>query len=227
MSNRAMEKLTALEVKQAHKTGLPKKLPDGGGLNLIDGRYWRYRYRFNRKENTYSCGVYPDVSLKLAREQHREARLLLNKGADPNTAKTLKASEQQEAIENTFGVLSEQWLATKTNWVEGNRRRVVQRLENDALPWLQKRPITEITPPELLRVLKRIESRGAIETARRVKQYISQIFRFAIAQGLADSDPSRDLTEALKKVAPTKHFPSITEPKQVGPLLKAIRGALS
>ncbi|CAG4907405.1 tyrosine-type recombinase/integrase [Paraburkholderia gardini] len=204
----------------------PRKLFDGGGLFLLvaptGGKLWRLKYRFDGKEKLLALGAYPEVSLKDARERRDDARKQLAKGADPGaTRKAEKASKVGRAADS-FEVIAREWFAKfKPAWAESHSSKVIQRLQNDVFPWLGARPIAEVTAPELLTVLRRIEERGALDTALRAKQNCGQVFRYAVATGRAERDPSGDLRGAL---APVKHenFPALTDPVQVAELLRAI-----
>lgn len=208
------------------ETAKPYKLGDTGGLYLevapSGGKWWRLKYRFDGKEKRLSLGVYPDVGLKDARARRDEARKLLADGVDPGeNRKAMKAAKVERAA-NSFEVIAREWFAKKSpGWVKSNSDKIMQRLEKDTFPWLGPRPLAEITPPELLKVLRRIEERGAIETAHRVRNYCGQIFRYAIATGRVERDPSADLRGALP--APIKeHRAAITDPKKIGELLRAM-----
>jgi integrase len=223
-----MGKLTATAVRQAKGQANPTKLPDGGGLYLLvrpnGSKYWRYDYRFAGKRKTLALGVYPDTSLADARKLHQAAREALAKGTDPGEEKRLEKLTKQLAAADSFEALAAEWLATKMqDKSEKHRNRVKRALENDLFPTLGRRPINEITSPELLMALRKIEARGAIETAHRAKQTAGQIFRFAVATGRAQRDPTPDLREALQN-RQKKHLAAITEPVEVGKLLVAIDG---
>lgn len=218
--------LTDTAIKNAKPGTKPFKQADEKGMFLLvtpaGGKWWRLKYRFGGKEKLLSFGTYPEVSLKDARQRRDDARKLLAGGVDPGeNRKAVKAAKSERAA-NSFEVIAREWFAKKsTSWAESNSGKILQRLENDAFPWLGERPIAEITPPELLKVLRRIEERGAVETAHRVRNYCGQIFRYAIATGRVERDPSADLKGALP--APVKvHRAAITEPKKIGELLRAM-----
>ncbi len=186
------------------------------------GKWWRFKYRFDGKEKRLSLGVYPDVSLKDARERHTQARKLLADDVDPSEhRKAFKAARAQK-VANSFEVVVREWLAKNShNWSQGHGHRILQRLEKDILPWIGKHPIADIKPPQLLTALRRIEERGAIETAHRVLQNCGQVFRYAVATGRAERDISNDLRGALPAVK-KQHLAAITSPNDVGGLLRAI-----
>lgn len=220
-------KLTDRKINTAKAKDKPYKLFDGKGLYLLinpsGSKLWRFRYRFNKKEKLLSLGIYPDVSLKKARDRLAEAREILADGMDPSTHR--KEQKQQKAAlqANTFEAVAREW-STKKHQIEVSQehaRRTLIRLEQDIFHWLGSRPITEITPPELLEALRRVENRGAIETAHRIKQACGQVFQYAISSGLAERDITADLKGALTPYR-SKHFSTVTDAKEIGPLLRAI-----
>ena len=216
-------KLTAVTVKNAKPKEKDYKLFDGGGLFLLvrkDGaKYWRLKYRYGGKEKLLAVGVYSDVSLSEARERRDTARRQLRDNIDPSAAKQAQKHSQAEASANSFEAIGIEWFQkTRNGWSVTHQTKVNWMLTKNLYPWIGKRPISEITPPELLKTLRRIESRGALETAKRTKQVAGKVFRYAIATGRAERDPSQDLKDALAK--PIKnHLAAITNPKQVGSLL--------
>jgi integrase len=220
-----MQKLTATAVKQAKPKSKAYKLSDGGSLYLLvnsQGKYWRYDYRFADKRKTLAIGVYPDVSLKAARETHQNAREGLASGIDPNTQKQAERVAQKNALANSFEVIALEWLKKRGAKSEGGDKRLNRLLQKDLFPYIGKRPISRITSLDLLKTLRRIESRGAIDTAHRAKQIAGMVFRYAVATGRAERDPSVDLKGALAQPKKT-HFKSITEPNEIAPLIVAIQ----
>jgi len=218
--------LTNSKVKQAKPTDKTYRLADEKGLYLEvhtnGSRYWRHKYRFNKKEKRMAYGVYPDVSLKDAREKRDNTRKLLSDGIDPSLAKKAQQVSQSEAHTNNFEAIAREWFATKMqDKSDSHKDRTLRALKRDLFPHLGTLPISDITPPMLLAVLRKIENRGAVETAHRAKQTAGQIFRFAVSTGRAERDPSADLNGALKPPK-KKHLASITDPKKVGKLLLAI-----
>ena len=202
------------------------KLFDSGGLyleiNPAGGKWWRWKYRVGGREKRLSLGVYPDVSLKAAREKRDAARRQLATGIDPGHAR--KAEKLARAGAESFETIAREWHAKfSPGWVVSHGDRILRRLEKDLFPWLGKRPMLEIKAPELLAVLRRIESRGAQETAHRAMQNCGQVFRYAVATGRAERDPTGDLRGALPPPK-EKHHASIIEPKRIGALLRAIDG---
>ena len=219
--------LTDLEIRKTRTRENPYKLSDDKDLYLLinkAGKYFRFDYRFTGKRKTLALGVYPNVRLKEAREKRDDARNLLKNKIDPSQYKKETRVLRQEQTANSFEPVAMEWFTkNKPIWTEGHSRTIVRRLELNLFPWLGTRPVASITAPELLAVLRRIEDRGAIETAHRVKQICGQVFRYAIATGRAERDPSADLRGAL---SPTKsqRMATITDPKKIGELLRAIDG---
>jgi len=216
--------LTDTAIRSAKPQTKAVKLFDGGGLyvevNPAGGKWWRWKYRFGGKEKRLSLGVYPDVSLKAAREKRDAARQQLAAGIDPGQAR--RAEKLAQAGAESFEAIAREWHAKfSPGWVASHGDRILKRLEKDLFPWIGKRPIAEIKAPELLAVLRRIESRGALETAHRAMQNCGQVFRYAVATGRAERDPTGDLRGALP--APKeKHHASIIDQKRIGELLRAI-----
>ena len=200
------------------------KLFDGGGLYLevspAGGKWWRWKYRHGGREKRLSFGVYPDVSLKAARVKREAARQQLAAGIDPGQAR--KAEKLAQAGAESFEAIAREWHAKfSPGWVASHGDRILCRLEKDVFPWLRARPVGDIKAPELLAVLRRIESRGAQETAHRAMQNCGQVFRYAVATGRAERDPTGDLRGALPPPK-EKHHASILEPRRIGGLLRAI-----
>lgn len=220
--------LTDIAIRKATAAKKPYKLADGGGLYLLvlphGGKYWRYKYRFGGKEKLLALGVYPAMRAADAREQRDAAKRVLRDGLDPAAVKRQRKLANAVVAGNSFEAVGREWFAKfSAGWVKGHADKVLGRLLNDIFPWLGSRPISDIKAPELLACLRRIESRGALETAHRALQTCSQIFRYAIVTGRAERDPGSDLRDALPPTNP-KHHASITEPKAIGALLRAIGG---
>ena len=198
------------------------KVSDDRGLYLLvnpnGSRWWRFKYYFGGKERGISLGVYPDVPLKYAREQREQARQLVARGIDPS----VQRRTNKIALENSFKLIAEEWLALQSKKLaEITMIKARWILNSFAYPRLGSRPIAEITAPELLTVLRPIESRGMNETAHRALQRCGQIFRYAIATGRATRDITSDLRGALAPVVVENRAP-ITEPAKIGALLRAI-----
>lgn len=223
--------LTELQIKNAKATDKPLKLSDGGGLFLLvqssdpkDSKYWRLAYRFAGKQKTLALGVYPDVSLSDARSGREAARKILANDADPSAIKKAQKAAVVALAENSFEIVAREWLSKfSKDWKDSHNITIIGRLVNDIFPWLGVRPIGEITAPELLAVLRRIESRGALSTAHRCLSICGQIFRYAIATGRAQRDLSADLRGALPPHR-GKHLATITEPIKIGQLMRDIEG---
>jgi integrase len=212
-------------IRNAKPRAKPYKLADERGLYLLvnaAGKYWRHDYRFDGKRKTLALGVYPDVPLKLARERRDDARRQVADGIDPGHAR--KAVKAARSGAESFEVIAREWHAKRVpTWSDSTAEKNIVHLQQDVFPWLGSRPASEIDAPELLAMLRRIESRGAIETAHRVHQMCGQVFRYAVATGRAQRDPSGDLRGALTPVR-SKHHASIIEPDAVGGLLRAVEG---
>jgi integrase len=179
------------------------KLSDGGGMYLLvkldGGRYWRLDYRFAGKRRTLALGVYPTVTLSEARGRREEARVSLAKDVDPSTVKKATKRAAKLAGENTFEAVAREWIANQCNRLSpAYCTSLLARLEADIFPQIGSRPVADVDAPELLDALRKVEKRGAIETARRLRQYCGQVFRYAIVTGRAKYDPSADLKGALK-----------------------------
>lgn len=220
--------LTETKVRNAKAGAKPFKLTDGSGLYLLvtpaGGRWWRFDYRFSGKRKTLSMGVYPDVSLKQARERRDDARRLVADGVDPGAVRQLEKSGRADRASNSFELVAREWLGKfSPSWTTEYAERLESRLERDIFPWIGARPVGDVTAPELLTVLRRIEARGVTETAHRALQDCGRVFCYAVATGRAERDPSSDLRGALAPVR-QKHFASITDPAAVGGLLRAIDG---
>ena len=221
-------KLKAAQVKQAKAGEKPYKLSDGKGMFLLinpnGAKYWRLKYRFGGKEKLLALGVYPQKSLADARSDCEDARNNLAKGINPGVTKRIKKLEDKYAGENTFKAVALEWYETQMREKsDSHRDRTKRLLENDLYPSLGARPISQIEPPELLMVLRKVEARGAVDMAHRAKQTAGQVFRFAVATGRCERDPSADLRGALSSRT-KKHYAAITDPAEVGKLLIAIDG---
>ena len=220
--------LTDSAVRNAKPGAKPIKLFDERGLFLIvtpsGGKWWRLKYRFDNKEKLLSLGVYPDVSLKAARIRRDELRTLLANGIDPGVHRKVMEAAHTDRAANSFEIIAREWFAKHSpNWAPSHSDKIIKRLERDIFPWLGGRPIAEINAQEILVSLRRVEARGALETAHRAQQNCGQVFRYAVATGRALRDPCGDLRGALPPVK-GEHFAAITEPAAVGELLRAIDG---
>jgi len=218
--------LTDTAIRNAKPSTKQTKLYDEKGLFLLvtpkDGKWWRFKYRFEGKEKQLSLGTYPDTGLKEARAGRDKARKLLAQEIDPGEHRKTIRHQNAEAAENSFEVVAREWFSKYApGWAPSHSNKIIRRLERDLFPFLGNRPIADISAPELLGVLRRIESRGALETTHRAKQNCGQVFRYAIATGRAERDPSADLRGALSPWKP-QHYATITNPKDIGQLLRAI-----
>ena len=220
--------LTDTFTRNTKHSGAPAgdKHSDGGGLYLHitkAGKYWRMNYRFAGKQKTLALGVYPAVSLAKARQGRDKARELLAQGTDPSTAKRDDRQATAAAAANTFEVVAREWLVkTEPERAAITQLKVSTWLEKDAFPFIGNMPISTIKSRDVLdRVVRKVEARGAIDTAHRLKQLCGQVFRYAVATGSAERDVTQDLKGSLAK-AIKKHYPAITEPKQAGDLMRSI-----
>ena len=220
--------LNDVAVRNAKPAEKTRRLYDKKGLYLeispAGGKWWRLKYRFGGKEKRLSLGVYPEISLKDARDRRDEARKLLANAVDPIEHRRAEKAAKERQGAHSFEVVAREWHGKqKATWTPKHADTVIRRLESKVFPWLGKKPISEITAPELLVVLRRIEDQGALETAHRVLSICSQVFRYAIATARAERDPAADLRGALPPVKP-KHFAAVTEPEKIAPLLRALDG---
>jgi integrase len=216
--------LTDAAIRGAKAKNKPYKLFDERGLFLLvtptGSRLWRLKYYVSGREKLLSLGDYRDVPLKRAREKRDDARRLLADGVDPSAQR----KAEQLASANTLRAIGDEWLAIQKKTLAPNTFEIAYgRLTNMLYPSLGNMPMTEIKAPDLLAVLRRIESRGTHETAHRVRALFGRVARYAIATGRAERDVSADLRGALVPVA-TRNFPAITEPRRIGELLRAIDG---
>ncbi|MBK1655290.1 tyrosine-type recombinase/integrase [Allochromatium vinosum] len=219
--------LTDAKIRNAKPGEKPIKLFDERGLYLevapSGGKWWRFKYQFEGKDRRISLGVYPEIGLKEARDRRDEARKQLAEGIDPSAHRKATKAARAQANANSFEVVAREWLGKQTQWTPEHAERTARRLEAHVFPWLGTRPVGSITPPELLAVLRRVESRGILDTAHRTLQNCGAVFRYAVATGRAERDPSGDLRGALAQ-AKGGHFPAVTEPDRVAELLRMIDG---
>jgi integrase len=217
--------LTDTKIRNAKPSAKRFKLFDERSMYLeiapAGGRWWRLKYRFGGKEKGMSLGVYPEVGLKEARERRDDARRLLRDGIDPMAHKAQRKVVGDAA---SFQAVAREWHAKfSSGWSPTHSVRMARVFERDINPWIGKRSIAEVTAPELLSVIRRIEGRGAPETAHRALGNCSQVFRYAVATGRCKSDPSRDLRGALPPFK-GKHFAATTEPARLAGILRAMDG---
>ena len=220
--------LTVIQVKAAKPREKAYKLADERGLYLLvnpnGSKLWKLKYRFAGLEKKLSLGAFPTVTLADARDKREDARKHLTNKIDPGILQNSIKRSKKIATENSFEAIAREWQAKFAHkWTKEHGERILIRLEQNIFPWIGRRPITEISAPEILSALRRVESRGAVETAHRISQICGQVFRYAIATGRAERNPSADLRGALAPVKQTHHA-SITDPIEVGKLLRAING---
>jgi len=224
-TNRLTDKAITAALRTAKDNGKPAKATDGDGMYLLarpnGSAWWRLDYRRpDGSRNTLSLGVWPETSLALARDKRTDARRKLAAGIDPSDAR--KAETQAEHA--TFEAVAREWHAKfAPTWAPSHSEKIIRRFERDAFPWIGRRSIREIGPPDLLAVLRRVESRDCLDTAHRLHQNCSQVFRYAVATGRADRDPAGDLRGALPPPK-RQHYATITEPAAMRALLRAIDG---
>lgn len=207
--------LTDAQIRAAKPRPKPYKLTDANRLHLLvtpsGGKLWRWSYNFDRKQKGMAFGAWPQVTLADARLKRDEAQTLLNEMRDPAIAKKLKVEEALEASRQTFERIAREWFATnRSRWAVVHQNDVIRSLERDVFDTIGDIPIAQLTPPLVLAVLREIEARGAIETARRVRQRISDVFVYAIAQGIAQTDPAEKLGAVLKPLRKGRQ-PAITD----------------
>jgi integrase len=216
--------LSDTKVRAAKPSEKAYKLYDGRGLFLFvtptGGRLWRLKYRMRGREKLISLGAYPDVGLKRAREKRDEARKLIADGIDPSAVR----QERRTALLETFEGVAQEWLELQTKSLAPETISILgARLKSALYPYLGSKPVADITAQELLGALRRIEARGRHETAHRVRALAGRVLRYAVATGRAQHDVAADLKEALAPVK-SKNFASVTDPKRVGELMRAIHG---
>ncbi|MFA5593247.1 MAG: integrase arm-type DNA-binding domain-containing protein [Micavibrio sp.] len=196
-------KLTNIACKNAEPKEKPYKITDGGGVYLYvmpnGSKYWHFKYHYAGKEKRLALGVYPEISLQMAREKRLKARRLLDEGTDPGLEKKRMRYQRVLDANNTFKLIAEEWIEHNLGtWSKNHAGTVRHRLETDIYPKLGNMPMKDINAPMLLPVLRAIEKRGAHEIARRALQYLGQIFRFAIVTGRCEHDVTTALKGALK-----------------------------
>ena len=220
-------KLNARQVDTAKPREKAYQLADGAGLYLevvpSGSRYWRMKYRFNGKEKRMAFGVYPAVSLAQARALRDDAKKKLAEGIDPSLAKKEEKLVRDVQLNNTFQAVALEWHGTKVSrWSEGYASDIIEAFNKDIFPYIGQQPVNEIKPLVLLNVLRRIESRGATEKAKKVRQRCSEVFRYAIVTGRAEYNPAADLTSAMSGHE-SKHYPFLTV-EELPDFFKALAG---
>ena len=222
--------LSATAINNAKPKDKPYKLADEKGLYLFiqatGSKLWRFDYRFLGKRKTLALGSYPDVSLSHARDKRDKARNLLSidPPIDPSENRKAERSSKLLSSENSFEVIAREWWQTHMkNKAASHKNKVIRRFELYLFPWIGSKPITDITAPQMLQVVKRIETLNKLETAHRALQTAGQVFRYAVQTGRAIRDVTVDLKGALPPTS-IKHMAAFTEPKQISELLRAIDG---
>lgn len=216
--------LTDIAIKRAKPRERQYKLADSGGLYLAvmpaGGRLWRVKYRMGGKERLLSVGPYPAVTLANARAARDRAKELLRQGRDPSTAKRLKRFEQNQQASETFETVARDWWETnRSSWSERHADDVLRSLDRDVFRDLGALPIREIKAPDVLATLRKVEARGAVETAHRIRQRIEGVYTFALASGLAEDNPAAIVGGALSK--PKRgHWPAVTKLEDARKLLR-------
>jgi integrase len=217
-------------VRNAKPGAKPAKLSDERGLYLkvtpSGGKLWRFRYSFDGKEKLLALGKYPDVSLATARQRRDEARKLLAERIDPSEHRRAAKAERAGLAANTFEVIGREWYAkVSASMAPSTKDNLSRRLDTYIYPEIGNQPIANLVAVDLLRVIKLIEKRGALDVARRAHNIMGRIFRYAVGHGIATRDPSRDIELGdILPPADVQHHASVTEPKAVGGLLRAIEG---
>ena len=220
-----MSKLTATSVKQAKIEDKQYKMTDGAGMYLLvkkSGKYWRLDYRFDGKRKTLALGTYPGLSLKDSRARRDDARKLLSNNIDPGAKRKAEKITRKLQVENSFEAISREWFEKKKKeWSENHSNRIIKRLENNVFPYLGSESIVDINTPTVLSVIRKIEKRGAYETAHRALSNCGQIFRYAIATGRLERDPTYKMHEGLQPAQKT-HLAAVTDPVKAAEVLRAI-----
>ncbi len=211
--------LTDAACRNAKPSEKPRKLADAGNLYLLvqptGSRLWRMNYRFAGKQKTLAFGKYPEVSLGEARARRDEARMILASGLDPADPKPVDAI--------SFEDVGREWLKARIDWSPGHTSRVVSRMEADIFPQIGHIAVSKLEAPAILAALRKIEDRGAFEIAKRLRQTIGQIMRYAIATGRASRDPAADLRGAMKPSPRVRHMAALRE-KDLPDFMRALTG---
>ncbi|MBG6036856.1 tyrosine-type recombinase/integrase [Proteus cibarius] len=207
--------LTDIQIRKANPKEKPYTLNDGNGLSLLiepnGSKGWRFRYRFAGKPKMISLGVYGQVTLAEARKKRDEAKKQLAENINPSDARKSEKIALRYATENTFYAVAMEWHSSKcSTWSDGYASEILRCFENDIFPYIGKRPIDQIAPLELLAVLQKIEKRGALEQANKIRRRCGEVFRYAVITGRVKYNPAPDLAGAMNKPE-TKHFPFLRE----------------
>ena len=215
------------QIKHAKPKNKQYRISDGNGLNLLitpnGKKTWVYRYRFNKKENTATFGHYPAMSLLDARLKRAEARELLNQGIDPNIHKKQQKYNSYIESSSTFKEMFNQWFElNKESWKPNYQQDLIKRSNKHLFPYIGNKNVREISAQEMLSVFKIIEKAGTIDTLHKVKGCASRVFRYCVGLGVIDHDPTRDLPNEVFKRKKVSHLAHITDPKEIGSLLRMI-----
>ncbi|HDU8670165.1 TPA: tyrosine-type recombinase/integrase [Proteus mirabilis] len=207
--------LTDIQIRKANPKEKPYTLNDGNGLSLLiepnGSKGWRFRYRFAGKPKMISLGVYGQVTLAEARKKRDEAKKQLAENINPSDARKSEKIALRYTTENTFYAVAMEWHSSKcSTWSDGYASEILRCFENDIFPYIGKRPIDQIAPLELLAVLQKIEKRGALEQANKIRRRCGEVFRYAVITGRVKYNPAPDLAGAMNKPE-TKHFPFLRE----------------
>jgi len=229
---RQTKPLGAIEVEKVKPGTKPQYLFDGGGLYLQvmpnGGKWWRLKYAVDGKNNVISFGTYPEISLAQAREFRMEARKLIAIGVDPSVNRKAVKSAKEELLANSFEFIGREWhekMKSEDAWTSDHATTIMNRMEKDMFPWIGSKPITEVTAKDIRTILDRVKGRGVIETARRCRTIACQVFTYAISTDRAIYDVAASLRKHLPPTSKTrKHMASVTDPKELAPLLRAIDG---
>lgn len=220
---RHTQPLNDLNIRKAKPKEKAYKLFDGGGLYVevkpSGSKLWRLKFQLAGKESRTSLGAYPVVSITQARKLRDEAKAELHAGRSPVLAKKARKAEALALTEHTFGAVFERWYKSqKADWAEKYATKLHAMMEKNVIPWLGKKPIVSIEPPDVLKVVRRIEENGYNETAHRALQRTGQVMKFAVSEGILQRDPTADIKGALAS-STTKHMPSVTDPDAVSKLI--------
>lgn len=224
--------LGALDVERAKAGNKPQHLFDGGGLFLLvtptGGKWWRFKYTHSGKSKTISFGTYPEISLAKARERREEARKLLATGVDPSADRKAVKAAKAELLTNSFECIAREWhkkMVGDGAWTADHAETIMTRMNQDMFPFIGVKPIADVTAKDIRAILDRVKNRGAVDTARRCRTIASQVFTYAIGTDRAEYNIAISLSKHLPAVSKTrKHMASVTDPKELAPLLRAIDG---
>jgi integrase len=220
--------LSDIQISKAKPKESDFKLNDGYGLYLLvtptGGKLWRFDYRHENKRKTMAFGAYPAVTLADARQRREDSKKLLANGVDPGEVKKAQRAATVAETENSFEIVAREWHSKFSGqWSPGHAATIMDRLTRDVFPWLGSKPVGEVKPVDLLAILRRVEGRGALETAHRIRTIAGQVLRYAVATGRAERDAAADLRGALPPTQ-ERHHAALTDPKEVADLLRAIEG---